>query len=198
MLQLASRSSSETAARAGFADQHVWSRPVGLPLTLHRHNEEGSSSTAVRGTDDEISLMNLPPRSRSYTASTRISRLDAEGGGRHQMSPFAVLPLGIRQQGSGGIIQPLPAPLTRDAVSALHLGTFTFKGIGECEMVQVLHAALAARVFPSEPPKGKGERVRSHNNGAVQDLPQVQLQLPSDLLVARQAFAGRSFTAGRY
>jgi len=196
MLQLASRSRSETAARVGFADQHVWSRH-GLHLTLHRHNEEGGSSAAVDA-DDEQDTLTLPPRSRSYTAATRLSRSDAEGVSRHQTSPFGLLQPRLRQHGVGGIPQPLPTPTTRDAVSALHLGTFTFKGIGECEMVQVLHADLASRVYPAEPPKGKGERVRSANTGPVQDLPQVQLQVPTALIAARQAFAAVSFSAGGY
>jgi hypothetical protein len=71
-------------------------------------------------------------------------------------------------------------------VFALHLGAFRFKGSGEYEMVQLLHGALAGRVFPAEPPRGKGERLGGAAGGAVRDLPAVHLRLPVALLAERQ------------
>jgi hypothetical protein len=78
------------------------------------------------------------------------------------------------------------APTELDAVFALHLGQFRFKGSGEYEMVSLLHGALAGRTFPADPPRGKGERLGGQLGGAVRDLPAVHLTTPAELLVARQ------------
>ncbi|WIA21067.1 hypothetical protein OEZ85_005388 [Tetradesmus obliquus] len=75
-----------------------------------------------------------------------------------------------------------------DAVLALHLGQFRFKGSGEYDMVSLLHGALAGRAFPVEPPRGKGERLPGGVSPgvAVRDLPAVALRPPLELLAARE------------
>jgi hypothetical protein len=74
-----------------------------------------------------------------------------------------------------------------EPVRAMHLGTFVFKGSGEFQMVHVLHASLAKRQFPAEPPKGKGQRLVT-TSGEVDGLAEVSLQIPQCLLAARRMF----------
>jgi hypothetical protein len=69
----------------------------------------------------------------------------------------------------------------------MHLGTFVFKGSGEFQMVHVLHASLAKRHFPADPPKGKGQRLVA-TSGELEGLAEVSLQLPQCLLAARRMF----------
>jgi hypothetical protein len=69
----------------------------------------------------------------------------------------------------------------------MHLGTFVFKGSGEFHMVHLLHATLARRQFPGEPPKGKGQRLVA-TSGEVDGLAEVSLQIPQCLLAARRMF----------
>jgi hypothetical protein len=125
------------------------------------------------------------------------------GGSSAQLSPFPAL---LLSQGSmpntgraAATLTDLPeagltitspegvAAAQCEAVHAMHLGTFTFKGSGEFCMVHMLHASLLKRQFPREPPKGKGQRLVTEL-GKVEGLEEVSLQIPQCLLAARRAF----------
>jgi hypothetical protein len=55
-----------------------------------------------------------------------------------------------------------PAKLAPEAVEVRRLGLFKFKGSPEpVELVHLQLAALAARSFPADPPKGKGARLEA-------------------------------------
>jgi hypothetical protein len=110
------------------------------------------------------------------------------------------LPLALQQQQSiGG--SGLARYSVGDAVSALHLGKFVFKGSGEFDMVQLLQAALFGRaeVFPADPPPGgKGERMAGQQAvGGVRDLPDVRLPVSAAVMAARQAFRAFSYGGAR-
>lgn len=77
-----------------------------------------------------------------------------------------------------------------EEVTAAHVGSYSFKGSGVFDMVQLQHPVLKRRPFTHEPPRGKGMKL-TEASGPVSDLPQVQLLIPVRLLTARQAYAAR-------
>jgi hypothetical protein len=81
-----------------------------------------------------------------------------------------------------------------ESVCVSHLGTFSFKGSGVYDMVQLLPAALVGRQFPEEAPKGKGYRVMVAE-GPVAGIQPVMFCIPPRLAAARQAFLARRHSA---
>jgi hypothetical protein len=77
-----------------------------------------------------------------------------------------------------------------EGVTVTHLGTFSFKGSGVYDMVNILPAALVGRSFPEEAPKGKGYRVMVAE-GPVAGVEPVLFCLPPRVAAARQAFLAR-------
>jgi hypothetical protein len=77
-----------------------------------------------------------------------------------------------------------------EPVTASLVGTFSFKGSGVFDMVQVQQDSHSGRVFQQETPKGKGMRL-SFASGPVAGLPPVQLPVPAMLLAARKAFLAK-------
>lgn len=80
-----------------------------------------------------------------------------------------------------------------EGVTVTHLGTFSFKGSGVYDMVNLLPAALVGRSFPEEAPKGKGYRVMVAE-GPVAGVEPVLFCLPPRVAAARQAFLVRKST----
>jgi hypothetical protein len=76
----------------------------------------------------------------------------------------------------------------KEPVTVSYLGSFSFKGSGSYEMVQLQHGVLVGREFPQEAPKGKGMRL-SAASGEVSGLQQVQLQIPAHVIAARDVYA---------
>jgi len=87
-----------------------------------------------------------------------------------------------------------------EQVCASYLGTFSFKGSGVYDMVQILPYSLVGRQFPEEAPKGKGYRVMPAE-GPVAGLEPVAFSIPPRLLAAREAFRaarkGNTATGGQ-
>jgi len=90
------------------------------------------------------------------------------------------------------------APTEDDTVLVTHLGAFQFKGSGEpINIVCVGLGTLAGRVYPEDPPKGKGCRVSARAGlvGAVRvTVPnvagQMRARLPAAALAMQVGFAG--------
>jgi hypothetical protein len=143
--------------------------------------------------------MGLVGRSKSYTATRSRPLVEDQMHGDRVAAFISGLPLALQQQQSiGG--SALARYSVGDAVSALHLGKFMFKGSGEFDMVQLLQAALFGRaeVFPDEPPGGKGERIAGQQaGGGVRDLPDVRLPVSAAVMAARQAFRAFSYGGAR-
>lgn len=147
---------------------------------LNTINTDGSSSRLPAGTGAlsyAFAASAMPPR-----AGIQLS-----GGSFTRYNP---LTLGGAPVGAGGLPRCTSPAATAssvfEAVTASHLGSFTFKGSGVFEMVNLQHAELLSRQFVQELPKGKGMRL-SVASGPVTDLPHVQLHIPARLLAARQA-----------
>jgi hypothetical protein len=77
-----------------------------------------------------------------------------------------------------------------EGATVTHIGTFSFKGSGVYDMVNILPAALVGRSFPEEAPKGKGYRVMVAE-GPVAGVEPVLFCLPPRVAAARQAFLAR-------
>uniref|UniRef100_A0A383VNF8 Guanylate cyclase domain-containing protein n=1 Tax=Tetradesmus obliquus TaxID=3088 RepID=A0A383VNF8_TETOB len=144
----------------------------------------------------------LAPRSLSWSAARPTARLHRAAGPRgsadHAIEQVTLAAAAgdaadaaaeqLQTAGSAAAAAAAAAEATElDAVVALHLGQFRFKGSGEYEMVSLAHGALAGRAFPVEPPRGKGERLPGGVSPgvAVRDLPAVALRPPLELLAAR-------------
>jgi hypothetical protein len=69
----------------------------------------------------------------------------------------------VTQPAASPFFKP-PESLNSEAVEVHRLGMFKFKGNPEpIELVHITLAALAARRYPSEPPKGKGNRLEARS-----------------------------------
>lgn len=108
----------------------------------------------------------------SFGSLQSCLEVQGEDGQGRQQQHHHHLPLG------SGVTEPVTASL---------VGTFSFKGSGVFEMVQVQQGQHSGRVFQQETPKGKGMRL-SFASGPVSGLPPVQLPVPAMLLAARKAF----------
>uniref|UniRef100_A0A383WDG8 Guanylate cyclase domain-containing protein n=1 Tax=Tetradesmus obliquus TaxID=3088 RepID=A0A383WDG8_TETOB len=93
---------------------------------------------------------------------------------------------------AGDAAEQLPAQ--REAVWAVHLGSFSFKGSGTFDMVQIISDSLSGRAFPLEAPRGKGARLVAAS-GRVESLPEVQLTVPGKLVATWQAAIMRQAAA---
>jgi hypothetical protein len=103
---------------------------------------------------------------------------------------------------AGGIGQQLLPPMVvaadrvTEPVTASHMGTYSFKGSGVYEMVQLQHKALLGRRFSEEPPRGKGTKM-TVAAGPVQGLHEALLHIPARVLAARRTFKDRSTGHGQ-
>lgn len=89
--------------------------------------------------------------------------------------------------------QPAATHGVSEPVTASFIGTFSFKGSGVYDMVQLQHTVLLGRQFPQAAPKGKGMRL-AVASGPATGLPQVQLQIPARVLAGREAYSMRAAT----
>jgi hypothetical protein len=193
LLVPALRSRSETYT----ARQVTFSLPPHPRLSSLQHQQQqGAGLQSLRGGNCSSSF--------TYGARPRLAAtLGGSGAAAAAVSPLQAL---LLSQGSlpaagraaaaltdlpeAGITITSPDGVTAaqcETVRAMHLGTFAFKGSGEFQMVQVLHASLGKRRFPGDPPKGKGQRLVA-TSGEVDGLEDVSLQMPQCLLAARRMF----------
>jgi hypothetical protein len=158
---------------------------------LRRHSEDSKDEAGGKYAADQA----VAPRSMSWstarppaTAAFRQWKANGHGDRATDTSAYVQpqqLTAGATAAATGAGAAAAAGSGGLDSVFALHLGAFRFKGSGEYEMVQLLHGALAGRVFPAEPPRGKGERLGGAAGGAVRDLPAVHLRLPAALVAGR-------------
>lgn len=132
----------------------------------------------------------------SMSASFSARRNAVAGSGAAAAAAAAVAarqPSGVVQSSHSFIMQVPPNWQSlghwevAEQVCASYLGTFSFKGSGVYDMVQILPYSLVGRQFPEETPKGKGYRVIPAE-GPVAGLEPVAFSIPPRLLAAREAF----------
>jgi hypothetical protein len=163
----------------------------GQQLHVAWQQQQQQQQQSRRRSEDstDLSSQAVAPRSLSWSpaqlpapAAQRQWRVNGLG---NKDSDICTAECGLQQQQYAAAAAAVSAS-SLDAVFALHLGQFRFKGSGEYEMVSLLHGALTGRTFPADPPRGKGERLGGQLGGAVRDLPAVHLTMPAELLAARQ------------
>lgn len=152
---------------AVFISKDVDSEPAGMLEPAVRCSSETLQHLGRRTRDQHVTF--------SFNFGTRSAQQQQLIGDMHGLGVSAAALVGLPE--SAGVEQ----------VFATHLGCFSFKGSGQSDMVSVLHSSIATRSFPSEPPKGKGERL-SLRSGPVDGLGAVWLKVPASLLAARRAF----------
>uniref|UniRef100_A0A383VLE1 Guanylate cyclase domain-containing protein n=1 Tax=Tetradesmus obliquus TaxID=3088 RepID=A0A383VLE1_TETOB len=159
---------------------------IALQQQLRRHSEDSSSDCGGwRGSDQAVAPRSLSCSSAARGPAAAVYRPWKMNG----LNDKAADVLGNQLAAAAeGMAAGSAAASSLDAVLALHLGQFRFKGSGEYDMVSLLHGALAGRTYPAEPPRGKGERLPGGVSPvvAVRDLPAVALRPPPELLAARE------------
>jgi len=165
--------------------------------------EAGSSSSACPPLPRSMSVRPLGSGGyTNYGSSAGLPRPSVQpfGASLVRFNPLTMGPAGGSMLGHAGSAsrQPAAASVTAmsgvfEPVTASSIGTFSFKGSGVYDMVQLQHSVLLGRQFPHAAPKGKGMRL-AVASGPAAGLPQVQLQVPARVLLGREAYSMRAAT----
>lgn len=190
-----SSSSSKGAGRRWQQLQQQRSQRAALGMVSRSFSETTAQQLSRSGRPQQQNRMQqwqrllLQEQQQRFGHCIQQPSADIAAGPAHRAHSFSAT--SVAADAASGPLSDIPDSVyaaeqqPEEAVSAWYLGTFTFKGAGAYEMVHILPASLAGRSFPEEPPRGKGSRLAALS-GPVDGLPQVQLQLPRQLVEARQ------------
>lgn len=165
--------------------------------------EQSGVGTAATGMAPSSSGWHAPPHGNVASSGRAgypwgTAAAAAVGASYSRYNPLTMAggvgPVGYGQQ----LLPPMVTAADRvtEPVTASHLGTYSFKGSGVYEMVQLQHTALLGRRLSEEAPRGKGTRL-TVAAGPVQGLHEALLQIPARVLAARRTFKDRSTGHGQ-